>query len=370
MNQSQAPLRILHLTAGSDLGGVSRYLMDLSCAMIHQGHQITIAGELGKWHDAFIQAGIRWINAPLTSDLFSLRRAGRTLGRQLADDRFDIVHAHYRKSAIVGRQIAKQWHVPLLFTLHLTDIPMGFPWRWLSDFGDHTHVPSQLAKEWLIQKARVSERQITIVEHGVDTDHYVQVTNELRSNARDQLNLPQDKTIGAYVGRFDVPKNHSWLVDLAVTCKKLHPQVMILLAGDGPDAKKLSQAMQEQQIFQNMRVLSYRDPLMIYHAANALLLPSAAEGFSLSCCEAMSCGIPVLRTKTAGYQEQIIENITGRSVPVDHNIFISQAMSFLSDRFQLTQMGANAAAHVREHLRFDQQVTRTIELYRRLAGQS
>lgn len=370
MNSSPSPLRILHLTAGSDLGGVSRYLLDLSCAMIKQGHQITIAGQIGPWHDAFVDAGIHWINAPLASDLLSLRRAGRTLGRQLAEKNFDLVHAHYRKSAMVGRQIARQWQVPLLFTLHLTDIPMSLPWRWLTDFGDHTHVPSQLAKDWLIQNDYVTENRITIVEHGIDTDHYVPVTKQLRFNARDQLNLPQDKIIAAYIGRFDVPKNHFWLVDLAMACKKRQPEVMILLAGDGPDARPLSQAMQEHQLFENMRILGYRDPLMLYHAADALLLPSAAEGFSLCCCEAMSCGIPVLRTQTAGYQEQIIENVTGISVPVDHQVFITQALSFLTDRFKLSQMGQNAASHVREHLRFDQQITNTIKLYRKLTGQS
>ena len=41
---------------------------------------------------------------------------------------------------------------------------------------------------------------------------------------------------------------------------------------------------------------------------DALLLPSLREGFSLSCAEAMSVGIPVLRTRTAGTGEMVIEN--------------------------------------------------------------
>src|SRR5205085_11098493 len=47
---AQGPLRILHLTAGSDAGGLSRYIYDLSMAMIAQGHEITVGGERGAWH--------------------------------------------------------------------------------------------------------------------------------------------------------------------------------------------------------------------------------------------------------------------------------------------------------------------------------
>lgn len=370
MNQTTSPLRILHLTAGSDLGGVSRYLLDICTATQQHGHHVTIAGQQGPLHQAFVDANIPWVEAPMAGDLLALRRAGRTLGRQLEIESFDLICAHYRKSAMVGRQLSRQWYVPMLFTLHLTDIPMGLPWRWLSDFGDHTHAPSQMAKDWLVSVANVPQDKITVIPHGVDTEHFQVVSPSSRTTARSKLILPPDRTIAAYVGRFDVPKNHYWLVDLAVACRRQLPNVMIVLAGDGPDAGKLRDAIYEHQLFDHMRVLSYRDPLDIYHAADALLLPSAAEGFSLSCCEAMSCGIPVLRTKTAGCDEQIIENVTGMSVPVERDLFIETALGFLSDRDKLAHMGTHAASHVRNHLRFDQQVAATLELYQRLAGRS
>lgn len=370
MNQSASPLRILHLTAGSELGGVSRYLLDICTATQQHGHHVMLAGQQGPLHQAFTQANLPWVDAALTGDLLTLRRAGRTLGRLLETESFDLICAHYRKASMVGRQLARQWNIPLLYTLHLTGIPMGLPWRWLSDFGDHTHAPSIMAKDWLMTSANLKESRITVIPHGVDTQHFEIVTSSRRTAARQDLLLPPDRTIAAYVGRFDVPKNHFWLVELAIACRKQLPHVMILLAGDGPDAGKLRDMIYEHQLFDHMRVLSYRDPLQIYHAADALLLPSAAEGFSLSCCEAMSCGIPVLRTHTAGCEEQIIENVTGMSVPIERDLFVETSLSFLADRNRLEQMGARAADHVRENLRFDQQVAATLELYQRLAGRS
>ncbi|MFG0247706.1 MAG: glycosyltransferase family 4 protein [Phycisphaeraceae bacterium JB051] len=370
MPQSQSSLRILHLTAGSDLGGVSRYLLDICRATQQNGHEVTIAGQQGAWHEAFLQTNIKWVEAPMAGDLLTLRRTGRNLGRLLENEHYDLICAHYRKSAMVGRQLARQWDIPMLFTLHLTDIPMSLPWRWLSDFGDHAHAPSKLAKEWLMSAAKLTAQQITVVPHGVDTQHFLPATPSKKAQARTNLVLPPDRTIGGYIGRFDVPKNHMWLIDLAIECRKRLPEVMILMAGDGPDTGKLRDALYQNQLFDHLRILSYRDPLMLYHAVDALLLPSAAEGFSLSCCEAMSCGLPVLRTQTAGYHEQIVEGVTGVSVPVDHDTFIEESLSFLADQQRLIKMGEQAADHVRESLRFDQQVAATLELYQRLTGRS
>ena len=46
-------LSILHLLAGSDAGGLSRYVFDLCSALHAQGHRVAVAGERGAWHWLF-----------------------------------------------------------------------------------------------------------------------------------------------------------------------------------------------------------------------------------------------------------------------------------------------------------------------------
>ncbi len=112
------------------------------------------------------------------------------------------------------------------------------------------------------------------------------------------------------------------------------------------------------------------NPLAAYQAADALLLPSLREGFSLVCAEAMSVGTPVLRTNTSGAEELIVDGVTGRSVAIDHDAFIAGAIEFLLDRGKLAEMGRAAAKHVRENYPFERQVAQTVELYRKLAEQT
>lgn len=310
---------------------------------------MTIAGERGVEHDAFMQAGISWIDVPSKGGYFDLRRCAS----MLREHSFDVVHAHYRRAALVGRMLRR----PLLFTLHLTGIPMSRWHRMMSDFGDHTHAPSQAAKRWLMDEARLTEDHITVIPHGPNPRKFSLASNDDQRAAHEQLGIDQHATVAAYVGRFDEPKNEGWIVDVANRC----PETFFVMIGQGPR----EQLLRERIKTDNVMLLPYGDPLRVYQACDALLLPSSLEGFSLVCAEAMSVGRAVLRTNTAGTEELIIENQTGCSTAIDRDMFISKAAGFLTSRDELKRLGAAAAAHVREHLSCDRQLEQTIALYHR-----
>jgi glycosyltransferase involved in cell wall biosynthesis len=82
----------------------------------------------------------------------------------------------------------------------------------------------------------------------------------------------------------------------------------------------------------------------------------------------MSVGVPACRTHTAGADELIVDQVTGRVTPIDREAFVATAIDFLTDADALRRMGRAAAEHVREHFTFDRQVRDTLALYRRLAG--
>jgi glycosyltransferase involved in cell wall biosynthesis len=359
-------MRILHLTAGSDAGGVSRYIFDLCSAMSAAGHQVAVAGERGVWHDLFAAAPFPWIDAPLKGGPLTLLRAARQLRRYLADNPVDLLHCHYRKTTVVARRIQKSIPLPILYTLHLSHMPLGGPWKWLTDFGDHVHCPSSEARDWLIEQAHVPSERISLIPHGIHVEQFPIPTPEERKHARSDLGLGDEELAALFLGRFDNPKNESWLVDLAAMSRDSLPDLRILLAGEGPNEPAVREQIRRLNVGDRVRILSYRPPLPLLHAADALLLPSAREGFSYACAEAMCTGVPVLRTQTSGTKELIVEGVTGRSVPIDHDTFLRAAMEFLKDRPALKQMGAAAAEHIRRNFTFQRQLTDTLEMYKRL----
>jgi glycosyltransferase involved in cell wall biosynthesis len=361
-------LRILHLTAGSDAGGVSRYIHDLSAAMHANGHAVAIAGEHGAWHGLFENVPWPWVDVPLKGNLADLIRATRTLRRFIRDFAPDVIHAHYRRATLVGERLQMRGRPTLLYTLHLSHFDFGRMGRWFTTFGDHVHVPSEDGRQWLTHLGRVPAERTTLIPHGIDTEKFPITLDADRRAARRALGLTDDVTIGTYVGRYDDPKNEGWLLDLAERSRAALPQLHLLLAGGGPHEAELRDRIARERLGDRVTLLGHHDPLPIYRAADAMLLPSAREGFSLACAEAMSTGLPVLRTRTAGTRELIVEGETGRSVPVDRDAFINGAISFLGDRPELARTGRLAATHVRQHFTFERQVQETVKLYRRLCG--
>lgn len=369
---STRPLRILHLTAGSDAGGLSRYIHDLCQATVGAGHEVAVAGERGAWHWLFEHVPWPWIDAPMKGGPLALWHSRKILRRFVDSHPVDILHAHYRRATMVGRGLQHGGsggrRPPLLYTLHLSHIPLNWPRRWLTDFGDHTHVASAGARQWLMDEGGLSPERITVIPHGIDPHRFCRPDDSARSLARGNLGIQGAGLVAAYVGRLDYPKNEAWLVDLAEASRQRLPHLRIVLAGDGPNQSRIARQVVKRGLGDRITLLGHRDPLLVYHAADALLLPSAREGFSLVCIEAMSTGIPVLRTRTSGSSETIVEGVTGRTVAIDRDPFIAAAMDFLSDLPALRRMGAAAAEHVRQHLTFQRQFEQTLALYQRLAA--
>ncbi|HEV2295332.1 MAG TPA: glycosyltransferase family 4 protein [Tepidisphaeraceae bacterium] len=367
MDLTPHPLRILHLTAGSDAGGLSRYLIDLCSRLRQKGHEVTIAGQRGAWHDEFERAALPWLDLPIKGGPIAMWRTLSILHDWLHAHPVDLIHTHYRRATIVARRLQHgKAPPPILYTVHLSDLSLAGPRRWLTDFGDHTHVPSDEAREWVIGAGGVPAEQVTLIAHGIDPARFPLADVETKASAKMALGFTRAVPVGAFVGRFDVPKNEQWILDLAERSREKLPRVRFVLLGEGPHEPELRRRIESSRLGDRVKLLPRQDPLRVYEAASALLLPSAREGFSLVCAEAMSVGVPVLRTRTAGTAQLIREGVTGGSVPVEHGAFIDGAIAFLSDPDSLQRMGQAAAEHVRAHFLLDQQVERTLALYARL----
>jgi UDP-glucose:(heptosyl)LPS alpha-1,3-glucosyltransferase len=241
--------------------------------------------------------------------------------------------------------------------------------RLFPDFGDHVHVASADARQWAIDRASLKAADITLIPHGIPIERFPIATADDKRAARRQLGLADTDKVACFVGRLDSPKNEHWLLDLADQSRTSLPNLKILITGKGPHEADLRQQIAARDLATRVRMLGERtDPLPVYQASDALLLPSQREGFSLVCAEAMSVGVPVCRTRTAGSAELIVENVTGRTTDIDHDAFIRTATEFLKDDAALARMSTAAAAHIRGRFTFERQLEDTLALYHRLAG--
>jgi glycosyltransferase involved in cell wall biosynthesis len=357
-----APLRILHLTRTADSGGLSRYLLDLCTGLHKLGHDVRVAGDIGPMQADFESAPFPYIQIPLAGGPISFLRCVKAMKGFSPD----LIHTHYRRATMLGRRLQSHGFPPLLYTVHLSHMSMNWWRRPLTDFGDCTHVAAEEARQWVIDEGHVPPERVCLVTHGIDVNRFPKRTSADRATARATLGLAPDALVAAFVGRFDAPKNEHWLLDVAAAV----PELRVLLVGGGPHENSLRHRVEHMGLSSRVKVLGYQDPLPIYQASDALLLPSLREGFGLACAEAMSVGVPVLRTRTSGSALQVVENETGRTTPINHDAFVGAAKEFLSSPAELIRMGEAAAIYARANFPFERQLSQTLDLYRRLIAHS
>lgn len=192
--------------------------------------------------------------------------AARQVRRRIRDGRYDVVHAHYGLSALGAVAAAA---VRTVVTFHGTDLADPGAAR-ISRYvarraGLPATVSASLARERLDGAGR--DRRVAVLPCGVDLERFRPAD---RRAARGRLGLDPD---GRYLlfpadpGRLE--KHH----DRALAVAAATGATLLTYSGTHPD-----------------------DVPDHVNAANAVVAPSAREGFGLAPLEALACDVPVLST--------------------------------------------------------------------------
>ena len=117
-----------------------------------------------------------------------------------------------------------------------------------------------------------------------------------------------------------------------------------MLIGDGPDLALVEHMAKEYRIDDDVIFLGSQDSVeSILPAADLFLLPSQTESFGLAALEAMSCGVPVIASRTGGLPEVVTHGLDGYLYEVGDVASMGKAaVELLQDNTKLSQMKAAA----------------------------
>jgi teichuronic acid biosynthesis glycosyltransferase TuaC len=190
-------------------------------------------------------------------------RAARELRRRFRGQRFDVVHAHFGLTAwpAVAARLG-----PVVVTLHGNDLFHPRSNRITRAILPLTALPVAVSREFSGQlRGAGTTRRVAVLPVGIDLERFRPIP---RREARERLGLDPD---GPYLLFPHDPARPLKRFDRAREA-----------AGDTP-------------LLTMGRVPPAEVPLWI-NAANAVLVPSQAEGFGLSVIEALACGVPAFGT--------------------------------------------------------------------------
>ncbi len=149
---------------------------------------------------------------------------------------------------------------------------------------------SHKAAEYMFSSDIVKRKAYRVILNGVETQRF-SFDQGARNRIRAELGL-EDRNVLLHVGRFNVQKNHSRLIEIFRTYLKTDPSAVLLLAGEGELFDGVKAQASKTDIEKNVIFLGLRkDVPDLFCAADLLVLPSLYEGLPVVGIEAQCSGL-------------------------------------------------------------------------------
>ncbi len=300
MNSSRS-LKVLHLTTHLNLGGITSYILTLSKALSQKGHRCSVLSSGGSQADELAYAGIPGYVFPIkTKSILNpkLYLALPRMVKAVKDGQFNILHAHSRVTQVLAFWISKETGIPFISTAHgFYKARLGR--RIFPCWGRRVVAISSLVAEELQKSHGVSKKKIRIVHNALDLDHFQKkLAAQNKQKIRDGLGIPDGAYVLGSVSRLVRDKGHEVLLAALQEIKKTHPQVFLVIVGDGRERERLENKIREFHLTGSVRMIKgVSETASILPAFDLFVHPATyREGFGLSIAEAMAARLPVLTT--------------------------------------------------------------------------
>ena len=283
-------MRILMLADRMEGGGAETHVECLAAGLVRLGHSVAVLSGGGRIAERMAQKGIvqygfRWSDRPLVCHW----RMCCALRSVLKKYRFDVLHAHTRKTAFSLRilwktRIRMQKNALTVVTVHaaFSCTPLL---RWLCYWGDRTVAVSEDLRARVCDLFGVPAEVISVIPNGVDEEKFCPSETLMRpSSVLFASRLDGDCSMGAEL-----------LCRIAPTLRKKHPALQIRIAGGGErleDLRRLAAEANLQSGAEVVVLLGNVANMAAEYGGNEIFVgvSRAAVEAALSGCAVVLCG--------------------------------------------------------------------------------
>jgi len=279
----------------------------------------------------------------------------------LASQRYDLVHIHTPFVAHrAGTWLARRLGIPAVETYHTFFeeyfhhyLPV-LPRSWMRLAARAVSRRLERGLDGLIVPSRAIEQAlrryglrvpIRIIPTGLDLAEFTAGDKQRFCRTH---GLDPDRPTLVYVGRVAHEKNIGFLLEVVNQVRRTVPEVLLVVAGEGPAREALQRRVDQLQLSANVVFIGYLQrgqPLWdCYAAGDAFVFASKTETQGLVLLEALALGVPVISTAELGTSDVLKD--CGGAVLAEDNVadFTAKTLGVLNDRELRLALRARARA--------------------------
>ena len=208
-------MKILYLANHLNTGGITRYLLSLSAGLKKRGHDIYIASGSGELEGEFLRQGAICFRMPLTTKCEFAPTVFISFFKLLPLVKIyniDIIHCNTRVSQVVGCLLSKYSSRPYVSTCHGFFKARRLSRRIFPCWGDKVIAISGQVRDHLLNDFKVDEKNITVINHGIDINCFTSHNREQALSARKRFGLPDEVNVVGIIARLSDVKGHIYLI--------------------------------------------------------------------------------------------------------------------------------------------------------------
>lgn len=139
-------------------------------------------------------------------------------------------------------------------------------------------------------KFMYGKKEFVNIKNAVNAEKFL-FDKEIRDDLRKKLDI-EDKFVIGNVGRFNVAKNHDFLIDVFSEVKKKKPDSVLLLVGEGELQEQIKSKIDSYGLAEDVLFCGISSNVdKLYQAMDCFVLPSIFEGLAIVAVEAQASGL-------------------------------------------------------------------------------
>ena len=345
------------------VNGVVRSVASFREVLMKQGHNVFVFAQSDESYvddEPFI---FRYpsLPLPLLGDVSTALPVSSFVDQLLPSLKIDVIHTHH--PVLLGQTAARRANemgLPLVFTFHTqyweythyVPFPMeavqeflkNRVHKWLQEYlqkCQHIVIPSESIRDFLVKEYGLQEGWYTVIPTGTNLEPFLRADGKALRKEKGW----QDETVLISVGRLAPEKNWDTLIRAFAKVYTEHPDLCLVLIGDGPARDSLQQLAAELGVADRLTFtgsVPFEEIPAYLKAVDVFSFASVTETQGLVTIEAMAAGLPVVAVEGSGTRDIIEHGKQGFLVENDPDALARGIRELLSDPRQMKRFSSNA----------------------------